>query len=251
VVNHRAQAPYDPNGLYSVVEVFDYSPSKPTELVHVKTIQDKLIWTPNNVAPMSETSFYVSNDHTNRAGDGRSLEEYGQLPISWITYCDFKSGTVSCKKAADNLRGANGMNTDNDNYVVVNEAMGGDLVVYSVKKDNTLSLFKRVNLDYVPDNVSFDPDAKALLSTGHPKAFDFQAYAAGAAPIAPSWVDVIQADGTTKRIWSDDGNLLSGSTVFEVDSKANVALAAGVFDQRGNVRCEIPKEYFKAPSKKQ
>ncbi|KND04149.1 uncharacterized protein SPPG_01584 [Spizellomyces punctatus DAOM BR117] len=243
VVNHRAQPPYNEDALYSVVEVLDYDPATPTVLTHRQTVSDPLIWTPNNVAPTGPTSFYVSNDHTHRSGVARTLEEYGQLPLSWITYCDFSSGTVQCLKAFDGLRGANGMNTDGQGTIFANEALGGDTIAFTPNADKTLYVSKRYNLDYVPDNVGYDPVSKTLTPTGHPKAFDFQFFAAGTAATAPSWVDVIKADGTTKRVWSDDGNLLSGSTVFEVDSTLNVALVSGVFDSRGVVRCNVPKGF--------
>ncbi|KAI8826693.1 uncharacterized protein EV422DRAFT_511105 [Fimicolochytrium jonesii] len=244
VVNHRAQTPYNPDSLYSVVEVLEYDPKvSTTTLKHIKTIEDPLIFTPNNVAPTSATSFYVSNDHGNRAGAARSLEEYGQLPLSWISYCDFSTGTVKCIKAFEGMRGANGMNTDGK-IIYANEATGGDVVAFEQNADHTLSVHKRYNLDYIPDNLSYDPDTKNLTPAGHPNAFTFQDYAAGKKSIAPSWVDVIRPDGTTKRIWSDDGNLVSGSTVFEVDSKQNVALVSGVFETHGVVRCTVPKGFL-------
>lgn len=241
VVNHRAQPPYDEQALYSVVEILDYKPGT-NVLTPVRTIQDPLIWTPNNIAPVSATSFYVSNDHTYRSGSGRSLEEYGQLPLSWITFCDFSSGNLECKKAIEGMRGANGMNTDGK-LIFANEALGGDLIAFDQNADHTLSINTRYNLDYVPDNVSYDPVTKHLTSAGHPKAFDFQAFSAGTADKAPSWVDVIRPDGTTKRIWSDDGNLVAGSTVFEVDSKTGTALVSGVFDTKGVVRCSVPRSF--------
>ncbi|KAJ3146962.1 Serum paraoxonase/arylesterase 2 [Geranomyces michiganensis] len=245
VVNHRAQLPYDPQGLYSVIEVLKYDRKvSATTLQHIKTIQDPLIWTPNNVVPMSATSFYVSNDHENRDGLLRSVEEYTQQPKSWIAYCDFSSltGSVKCIKAAEGLRGANGMNTDGT-LVWANEALGGDIVGFSRNTDNTLTVAKRINLDYLPDNLSFEPATKSFTAAGHPQGLVFQAFGAGLASTAPSWVDVIRPDGTTKRIWSDDGKLLTASTVFEVDLASNVALASGVFQKAGVVRCQVPAEF--------
>ncbi|KAI8585838.1 hypothetical protein BDZ88DRAFT_431409 [Geranomyces variabilis] len=245
VVNHRTQVPYDPAGLYSVVEVLKYDRKvSTTSLQHIRTIQDPLIWTPNNLVPISATSFYVSNDHQNRDGVARSIEEYTQQPTSWITYCDFSSLTssVSCMKAAEGLRGANGMNTDGS-LVWANEALGGDIVGFTQNVDNTLTISKRINLDYLPDNLSFEPTTRSFTAAGHPQGLVFQAFGAGLASSAPSWVDVVHADGTTKRIWSDDGKLLAASTVFEVDVASNVVLASGVFQKAGVVRCQVPAAF--------
>ncbi|KAJ3188954.1 hypothetical protein HDU85_004671 [Gaertneriomyces sp. JEL0708] len=242
IVNHRAQAPYNENGLYSVVEVLDYDPAVPAELKPVATIENPLIWTPNNVAPVGPTSFYVSNDHKYRSGLLRNLEEYGQLTTSNIVYCDFASSNP-CKVVADDLRGSNGMATDG-NLIYVSQAMGGELLAFARNADQTLKLSKRYNLDYLPDNVNYEPATKRLTVTGHPKAFAFQDFAAGKASTAPSWADVIQPDGTTKRIFSDTGDLISGSTVMAVDSARDVALIGAVFDPTtGLVRCKVPKGY--------
>ncbi|KAI8918220.1 hypothetical protein PhCBS80983_g01909 [Powellomyces hirtus] len=243
VVNHRAQVPYDSKGLYSVVEILKYDPKvSATTLKHIRTVQHELIYNPNNVIPVSSSSFYVSNDHTYREGAIRSIEEYAQLPTAWITYCDVSSGTPQCIKAADGLRGANGINTDGER-IWLNEAVGGDVIAFSRNADNTLTIDKRYNLDYVPDNISYEPTTKTFTSTGHPQALKFQAYASGTDKTAPSWVDIIRpADGTVKRIFSDSGDLLSGSTVFEVDVQSNVALLAGVFDEPV-VRCQVPNGF--------
>lgn len=82
VVNHlpnpqhwNAQgANQSPNKTMSQIEVFQHVLGSQTA-EHVRSINDPLIKTPNDILATSPTSFYVTNDHYYREGDMRVLEE--------------------------------------------------------------------------------------------------------------------------------------------------------------------------------
>ncbi len=97
VINHRARSKDTINDLYSVVEIFDYTIGS-SKLVHKETIQNELIWTPNDVSAINERDFYVSNDNRFRSGIMRALETYLRLPIAFVAFYDSKS--KSMKKVA-------------------------------------------------------------------------------------------------------------------------------------------------------
>ncbi|KAI8826557.1 uncharacterized protein EV422DRAFT_510649 [Fimicolochytrium jonesii] len=257
VVNHRAEVPYNKTALYSVVEVLDYTPTtssldepqeRHTKLNHITTIQHPHIYTPNNLSPISPTAFYVSNDHAARSGTLRTLEEFAQYPSAWLTYCDF-TRSVDCSVAYTGLRSANGVATDGKGLVLVSEVSGGDVLAFRHHPSTDshtpphLELTTRYNLDYVPDNIGYDPVTDTFTPVGHPRALAFLAFAEGHAPTAPSWADAITADGSISRVWSDDGGVVAGSTVFEVDVEEDVAFVSGVYDQRGVVRCRVPEGF--------
>ena len=60
----------------SQIELFSYTIGD-QRVRHLRSIQSPLIRTPNDIFAVSETSFYVTNDHFAREGFQRTLEDWG------------------------------------------------------------------------------------------------------------------------------------------------------------------------------
>jgi hypothetical protein len=50
-------------GANSTIDMFDLKRGKDT-MVHIKTVADPAVWSPNNIAVMGDGSFVTSNDHS-------------------------------------------------------------------------------------------------------------------------------------------------------------------------------------------
>lgn len=54
-------------GANSTIDVFDLKRGKEV-MVHVKTVVDPAVWTPNGIAAMGDGSFVTTNDHSAKGG---------------------------------------------------------------------------------------------------------------------------------------------------------------------------------------
>jgi hypothetical protein len=52
-------------GANSTIDVFDLKRGKDV-MVHVKTVSDPAVWTPNGIAAMGDGSFVTTNDHSTK-----------------------------------------------------------------------------------------------------------------------------------------------------------------------------------------
>jgi arylesterase/paraoxonase len=152
VVNHRNREGDDFQSLYSVIETFDYTIGS-DDIVHTSTIEDKLIWTPNDVAAISETDFYVSNDHKFRHGLMREFETFLRLPLSNVVL--YESKTKSARIVVDGITGANGNAISKDKkYYFQSSILRGKILKYRINEDTgDLTYLESVAVPFLPDNL--------------------------------------------------------------------------------------------------
>ncbi|MEJ2005455.1 MAG: SMP-30/gluconolactonase/LRE family protein, partial [Cyclobacteriaceae bacterium] len=197
------------NGNHSI-EVFDLTG---LQLVHIRSITEPMLISPNDLVLTSENRFYVTNDHRYTAGFGRVAEDYGGLRLSNVVYYN---GSAFQEVASD-IAYANGINYDrNRNLLYVASPRGFRINVYDVNDDGSLSLITHIPCNTGVDNLELDENGD-IWTAGHPNLLKFTAYAAGKEEIAPSEVLQISyrddGDYQVQQIYIEDGQQLSGSSV--------------------------------------
>src|SRR6185436_14753835 len=95
VINHGA-------GRQSV-EIFDVEPGK---LTHRRTVTGPELISPNDLVGIGPEQFFVTNDHANREGIQRQLEDYLRLKLTTVVYYD----GAKFHSALKDIGGSNGIN---------------------------------------------------------------------------------------------------------------------------------------------
>lgn len=220
VVNHN------PSGNY-VEEFIIHGDS----LLHQRSYSDPSMCCPNDVVGIAPGVFYVTNDHGNAKGFGRTLEDYARLPQASLLYFDSKGFTT----AYGGLRYANGVNINSDgSRVYVATTTGRNLLTFERDASTgTLRHLSTLGLKTGVDNIDVDADGNLWIAA-HPKLLAFVGHAKDSLKKSPSQVlrltpregDVFQVD----EIFMDDGTQLSGSSIA-VRYKDQLLLG-GVFQPR-------------------
>ena len=220
VVNHP------PDGHF--VEIFDF---KDNRFFHRESISDPLMRSPNDVIPVGPRHFYVTNDHGSTTKFGRTLEDYLRLARSYVLFYDGKH----CRKVAEGLKYANGINLSADGKTVyVAATVGRKIIVYDRNpKTGDLTFRFDMNLNTGVDNIEVDQDGQLWVGA-HPKLLTFVKYAKDPKVLSPSQVLKITLHGKNKykveEILMDRGDVFSGSSVAAVYE--NTLLIGSVFDPR-------------------
>jgi arylesterase/paraoxonase len=205
VINHRSDGHF--------VEVFDYQGGK---LVYRQSIHDELMRSPNDLCPVDEERFYVTNDHGWASGLGRTLEDFLQLPLADVLYYDGKKFI----QVADGLRYANGVAASADGKrLYVGETVGRKLRVYDRQENGRLNEGYIVDLDTGVDNIELDENGDLWIGA-HPKLLTYVRYAGDPARKAPCQilrVSLLPDEGfLAVEEHVTDGSDLSGSSVGAV-----------------------------------
>lgn len=200
------------------------------KLVHLETIQDKLMTSPNDLVAVGEQQFYITNDHGYLKGFKRKMEEYLRLPLGYVNFYNGKTMT----KVAEGITYANGINIGDDKRTVfVASPTNNQLFVFNRKTDNTLEKTETIGLGTGADNIELDAQGNLWMGC-HPKLFAFVAHKKNPKKKAPSEVIKLayQSKGVyeLKSVYMDDGTHLSASSVAAA-YKDNL-LIGGVFDKK-------------------
>ncbi len=202
-VNHNNQG--------SFVEVFGF---RNDSLIHLRSLQDALMCCPNDVVAVSPDKFYVTNDHGTHEGFFRTLEEYLQLPLSYLLYYDGASFT----KAYTGLKYANGVNDSQDGKeLYLTHTTGRELLTFNRNKETgEINLISATKLHMGVDNITVDSEGNVWIA-GHPKLLAFTAHAADPDKKSASQVLKLSPEAPgeyrIEEIYMDDGFQLSGSSV--------------------------------------
>ena len=203
VVNHNKKGNY--------IELFRFDNDT---LFHVKTFENDLMFSPNDIVAIDTNKFYVTNDHGNKKGFMRTMEEYLMLPQSYILYYNGESYSI----VYDGLNYANGINVSNSGDIVyVSETIGRRISVLDRdRKTGELKLRFSKNIDTGLDNISIDSEGDLWIAS-HPKMLDFVGHAKSKENISPSQVLKLRHRGEDDfeimEVYLNDGAQLSGSSV--------------------------------------
>ncbi len=210
------------------VEIFRYLPGP--RLVHVETIRDPLIYSANDVAPVGERRFYLTNDHRYTRGLLKMAEEYLQLSIANLVYYDGRQARV----VAQGIGYANSVLVDEQkNRVFVSATIDQGIHVFARDPEtNALQPQSFIRLGTGVDNLSFG-DSDVIWAAAHPKLLTFVAYLEKRVSLSPSQVLRIRLDGEKYDV---DEPFLNRGEVISASSVAvpyqNRLLIGSVLDRR-------------------
>lgn len=183
------------------------------QLTHQKTIENELIFSPNDLVLLDENRFYVTNDHKYKEGLGRLAEDYLGLAISNVVYFDGENFT----EVADGIAYANGINFDVErNLLFVASPRGFLMKVYEPNDDGSLTFIEDIDCGTGVDNIEFDVEGNIWIGS-HPNLLEFAAYAKGKKEKSPSEIIKIKyrskGEYQIEQIYMEDGTEMSASTV--------------------------------------
>ncbi|KAJ0109794.1 serum paraoxonase arylesterase family protein [Diaporthe amygdali] len=203
---------------------------------HIRTIAHPLIKTPNDIYALSQTEFYVTNDHYYYEGNLRYLEDLWPgakwSNVIWAAVSD--DGTVQASVALDNLHNPNGLGHGRSaDEILVTSAAGGYMWISKLGSSDAKSIdvAETVDLDSTTDNPSYfsDPysqvgnDASGFVLPGLTRGMDLSK--TGHDPLGKEGVmawHVTPSKNVTgawdqKLLWEDDGtNIRNAATAVLV-----------------------------------
>ncbi|HDP80550.1 MAG TPA: hypothetical protein ENN21_06890 [Spirochaetes bacterium] len=195
----------------SVVEVFEY---KQNMLIHRDTIKGNELTSPNDILGVGPRQFYVSIDHGASSPLGKKLENYLQLPISYVLYYDGRQ----FHKAAGGIAYANGLALSPDGRrLYAGATVGRKIHVYERNPSNgKLTKLDTVKTGTGVDNLDVD-DSGVIWAGCHPKLLAFVKHSKDPAALSPSEILRVTPLNNGKyditRVYLDPGEELSGSSV--------------------------------------
>jgi arylesterase/paraoxonase len=220
VVNHS-------KGRHSI-EIFQLNNDN---LVHLETLQDPMMISPNDVVAVGLNQVYFTNDHGYADGALRTLEEYARLKRANLVYYDGRS----YKEAASGFSYANGVNVSRDGKKLYLAATT-EMTLYVFQRDiesGTLSQEAEIALDTGVDNIEIDANGDVWIGA-HPQLLKFVGHAGDSSKLSPSQVLRIRQNSTgdyaVAEKYLDKGQELSGSSVAAV--LENRLLIGAVFESR-------------------
>ncbi|KAJ4483329.1 hypothetical protein J3R30DRAFT_1765689 [Lentinula aciculospora] len=220
-------------GADTVVEIFKTSAGGDT-LVHMKTVRDSAIISPNDVAGFSDGKrFYFTNWYNRKTGF--ALQARNLLTsFSSIGYCHSDHG---CKIAVDNFYTANGIVKAPNGTVYVASTTGLEVKMFEMQDDDSLISLEGVHCDTPIDNLSIDKEG-TLFAAGMPKPLDFLEHHKNSSYPSPvcAWTFSKNTDQgafygekyKVQKVYEDDGAIASGATTVVHDAERGRLFMHGV-----------------------
>ncbi|KAH7106496.1 hypothetical protein BKA62DRAFT_651176 [Auriculariales sp. MPI-PUGE-AT-0066] len=267
VINHRKAA--------STIELFHLESNHGFFARHIRTVSGWWIVSPNNLAPTSSASFYVSQDHlfTRRLPFPlgtilSTLEMVLMLPLGWVNHVRLlDDGSTQVKWPVVGVSFPNGVaiNPAGTQLALASASRG---LVYFFNRDvetNAVTKVHTIQLPFGTDNLSYDGDR--LIVAGHPHLGNFQAVSNNeTGSFAGSWIASVEPRTEARRqgappedaatpltvdslvtqpdshiirtIYQSDGrNGLGTSTAGILDQAHGKFFASGIFD--GVLQCNF------------
>ncbi|KAL2840630.1 hypothetical protein BJX68DRAFT_246525 [Aspergillus pseudodeflectus] len=230
----------------SRVDVFTLDLSKSTPVAkHTRTILHPLIRTPNSLALLSGSEFYVTNDHYIRRRDsplGALAETYLGIPGGTVTYVNIASEPIEVRTVA-RAPFANGVAILNASTVAVAATSAAEVRLYTRLDDNSLVQSGAIPVPYMPDNLSTNSDG-SLLIAGHPHPPTLDKLVKhrrsciaedGTVPQecwksnSPTWVARWTAERGLEDLYVSSKEFGSGATAAK-DASRNVGIITGLYE---------------------
>lgn len=194
------------------IELFDVTPEG--DLLHLETIVERRLTSPNDIVAVGPRAFYVTND-----------SEPGRETLLGRLYFLLRAGSGSVlyfdgdvwRVSAEGLRFANGIAVNMaGTKLYVAESAGGALRIYDRElRSGALNLSSALPVTGAPDNLNFDRSGSLWIAS-HPKPLALPGYFANPEGRSPSLVmrfdDVEGAPARPMDVYSNDGKQLSASS---------------------------------------
>jgi hypothetical protein len=182
-----------------VIEVLEVRANAglPEPLRHTETIVgDAHLPSPNDVAPVGDRQFFVTNDHGPGSSTAVSFGDLFGLNFGSLVYFD----GISFRTVFPNLPFANGVNVIGDKLYVASTNQGTITTLRWDQSGNVKPL-SSIQLGSGVDNIEVVPDSQALVIGAHPDLFRLVLYGSQSLGVrtAPSQVIRLRlgADGSS------------------------------------------------------
>ncbi|TGK34974.1 arylesterase [Leptospira gomenensis] len=228
--------------LYSrhTIEIFERNRDR--KWLHVGTLTDPLLTSPNDLFVVSENEIYVSNDH-GVGGMARYLlwDDLFGFKRAEISYYDGKTWS----NLGHPLSFGNGIlhrKDGNGNEFLYRSGYSDRSVFrFKIRRENgkpVLGEPEKIYLNSGTDNLETDSKGRIFV-TGHGSSYQFLRHMKNSEYNAPTQVFRISEDGSYKEVFSNQGNLISaGSTAIPFENRLYIAQ---VFDPF-LLNCEFKNE---------
>ncbi|RSM19081.1 hypothetical protein CDV31_002002 [Fusarium ambrosium] len=206
------------DGANATIDLFETG-AEATELKFVRTYADGKIATPNRVAALSRSAFYVVNDHgQNKLGLKHSLSPF--LRNGDAIFCDAETG---CKTVLQGFKYPNGLTRDKNNLIYIPCSLSGTIFIYRVLPDNTLEKVDEVKTGYSIDNLSVDANGDIWVAAFPIGVAIFKAYEDpyhSFPPAAALRVRKVEGKYAVDKVIEDgEGEVLPAATTVVHDAK--------------------------------
>jgi arylesterase/paraoxonase len=202
---------------------------------HKQTLEDPLLFKPNDIAAVGPRQFYVANDAGGRTRIEKLREAMFGAAIAEITYYD---GT-KFSTAYDGVASPGGINTSADfSTVYVAETQGHK--VSSFKRDaatGALTKTGEVDLNSLPDNIDMAADG-SLWVTSHSNSIALVRQFADPTQVSPTQIFRITPEKLeAKQVFYNKGNLISAGSVAATH---NGKMLVGSITDKKVLLCDAP-----------
>ena len=215
VVNHSQSEDW--------IEIFKFTD---TSLIHIESLTDKALVSPNDIVGTGKRTFYFTNDHDAPGGTDR-WKDYLLIGTGQVGFYDGKKATI----LDTGIGYANGINLTQD----------GSHLIVAATTDRCLYLYQRephqrigkIDCRTGPDNIELDASGNLWVGA-HPKMLAFARHAKNEKTRSPSQILMIELnpdhfkDSKVRQIYLNNGDPLSGSSVAAIDG--DILLVGTVFE---------------------
>ena len=202
VINHVGDDDY--------VEVFRLEGD---QLIHEQTLEDNLLFSPNDIVAIDEHRFYFTNDHLTDAGFGKFAANYLGKSDANVGYYDGEKFSI----VAEGIHYANGINFDkNRNLLYVASLRKFSVKVYQYNENGSLGFIEDIACGTGVDNIELDKNGHLWVGC-HPNLLTALGHLGGKPPHAPSEAITIEyrgkGDYSVESVYVDDGKIISACSV--------------------------------------
>jgi len=163
---------------------------------HLRTLNDPLVRTPNDIYSLGPFDLLVTNDHVNTHGHLRLVEDL--LTFKWNSRTSIvRLNESGAEVVADGLHNANGLGHGPNGTIILGDAAGGDLTIFEWSSGRLLKK------DYLALNINLDNPS--YYNDPYPRKADASGYVLG------GLLDGIHLDQTSR-----DPGAKIGSSVYIV-----------------------------------
>jgi sugar lactone lactonase YvrE len=193
------------------IEIFKIEKEK---LIFEATLKNELLLSPNDLFVTQDGKIFVSNDVPSGSQFGQIVHVLLRLNSSPISYYNGKDWSLLSEKTAF----GNGILIKKENgkdYLYRSSHVYESVLKYELNYSSTLEpqlkLVKKIELGAGADNLEEEENGNILVA-GHKSNMRFMAHAGNKEKTSPTQIFRIFADGTTKEIYSNDGEEISGAS---------------------------------------